>query len=1030
MNIWKELEIEPTKDKNIIKNAYRHKLQGVNPEDDPDGFMNLRTAYDEAIRLADADDAETESELEKDPVYAAIKEIYSDFYTRIQLEAWQKLFDLDYFVALDKSEDSFHILLRFLMENFCLPQKVWKLIIETFDIPLRRKELAELYPEDFIDYIINNATYDDTVNYYLFEGDTEDVDRYIDLYYKLDAAIRMRDVDKQQELIDELSSIDAYHPYLELLIVKHELQVLYNNTREQQEDEDVSLYSLYPDKLNDLYKQTISLAEEFGDDSTVLMAAGDLAMNVEDYDAAEEYYDRALKLCEDDYLIKAKQADLAYYKGDYEKSRDMYMDLLKKNHYDNNVRAGMIRANFALIDGYKKILEDNPGDDKTRLEMAWSYYQSYKFHEAIEVLDEFSPDEEKLCEYNNVKGRTYLCLFDYENALKCFYTWKEAIEKIPADDDSDEALEKKKRYEYVNFLIADCYIKTDRLEEAGHHLDIALKKEHDEIILSYEARCELYYLMREYDMCIKACEELIERENRNYLAYSFMAKAYYELDLANETMNACEHAIAIYPYVAEPYVQEIKVYLKYNQIDGAKSVVERYKCFEIDSDNIKFFEAVISIREGDTDRAEDIFKNIIDNANPIESDLENFEDAYMELAAIYQDKEKYDEAIELYEKVIELKPEHEHAYGQKGMVLKYLGRYEEAVDFLTKQLQVKPYAFYYINRGILYRFMSRIDDAASDFNSALELEPDNSYCYSRLGLIYEYKKEFEAALDSYDRAIVCLEDSDDDALAQVMAHRARLLQCMNRFDEAGAQYDEYLQKFGLVADVMYDYSELLLRMNRLDDAVLILTRCINELEYSDDVQMCIRQLCFVYGQEGYVDKAHESFLLAISKRSDDMRAYVTMAEVFKEYEIYDKAKELFEKAVVLDKDNKQNYYSELVEVILKKKTIFKQDVKKYVEKALDSAGSATTPMDFVKLVRIYRVTKKYKQALSLSEKALKQARCSGCFYGECYELWYEKALLYEQMKDYEMARICYRRAIEICGHNALFEEKLKRIEDK
>ena len=36
------LQIEETKDKNEIKTAYRRLLQQTNPEDDPEGFKQLR----------------------------------------------------------------------------------------------------------------------------------------------------------------------------------------------------------------------------------------------------------------------------------------------------------------------------------------------------------------------------------------------------------------------------------------------------------------------------------------------------------------------------------------------------------------------------------------------------------------------------------------------------------------------------------------------------------------------------------------------------------------------------------------------------------------------------------------------------------------------------------------------------------------------------------------------------------------------------------------------------------------------------
>ena len=39
------LGIEETKDENAVKMAYRKLLKETNPEDDPEGFKRLRTAY-------------------------------------------------------------------------------------------------------------------------------------------------------------------------------------------------------------------------------------------------------------------------------------------------------------------------------------------------------------------------------------------------------------------------------------------------------------------------------------------------------------------------------------------------------------------------------------------------------------------------------------------------------------------------------------------------------------------------------------------------------------------------------------------------------------------------------------------------------------------------------------------------------------------------------------------------------------------------------------------------------------------------
>lgn len=60
MNIWQILEIEPTKDLSIIKQAYATKLKANKPETNPDGFKILRRAYEIAQQYSHDDTVSTE----------------------------------------------------------------------------------------------------------------------------------------------------------------------------------------------------------------------------------------------------------------------------------------------------------------------------------------------------------------------------------------------------------------------------------------------------------------------------------------------------------------------------------------------------------------------------------------------------------------------------------------------------------------------------------------------------------------------------------------------------------------------------------------------------------------------------------------------------------------------------------------------------------------------------------------------------------------------------------------------------------
>ncbi len=1023
MNIWDILGCEETRDKENLKTAYRKKLKNVNPEDDPDGFMRLRNAYEEAVRIADIESDSTDNSQDSE-LLSAIKSLYNDYSRRISVEEWEQLLDRDEFVALDSATDAFDTLFRFLMEKFFIPKEIWKLIVDRFDIENNAKELAEVYPENFIEYVINNSTYDDILEFELLECKDELVDKFLDRYFRLDLAIRKHDYEEQKELIELISDMDAYHPYFEMLKIKARLQDFENADADAETADEVEARK---EIYQELYQDAILLHTDFPEDINFMAICGDIKLLLGDYDDAGEYYDKALSIKPDSYILKGKLAEQRMCIGEYAKSRDLFMELLRINHYDNSARSGMIRANMGLIEELKAKRTDNPEDKKIPMEIGWSLYQIYKFDSAIEVLDEFEPDESQTCEYNNLKGRVYLCLQDYYNALKCFHNWKEAIEAIPKDDDSKDAKDKKKRYGYVNFLIGDCHLKLKEYDTAREYIKRALSMEHEEIVLSYEAMCELEYEIGDYESCIAVCEELLVREKRSYIAYNFMSKASLKLEFIKEAIDASNKAMEIYPYIAEPYETQIEVYLKFNQIDGANSVIDRYKAMELESDRIDYCKARILATDNKWDMAIAVLDNILDGYESNNSDLDDVVKVYNLKANCLDMCEKTDEALSVFEKVVELMPNHSTAYGRMGIILKGQGKLTKALEMFDRQIEIAPDVLSYINRGTLNRFFQKYKSALNDFNEALKLEPDNAFCHSRVGLIYEHHREFQQAIDSYDMALKYI--TDDNARLQVYTYKARTLQCMKKFEESMSVYKLYLDEFGLNPDIAYDISELSVRMGDVNYATRILEDCINRFEYDENVKQCVIQLISIYGDEGYVSRANETLLFAVNRFGSHCEFFAAMGAVLKNKGLYDQAVRHYETAVKLDIEGKQNYYSELVEV-LKKKNPFRQDLKKYVQKALINPAEMTNPHAYIKMSRLNRTVKKYKEALSIIDKGLKIKRCVGCFYGSCHDALYEKGLIYEAMKDYENARLCFRQALLICGHNALYEECLKRIEGK
>ena len=65
--IWTALGLEPTKDVSAIKRAYAEKAKTCHPEEDPEGFLQLRQAYQTALAYAEGTEEEPGVSLAEPP---------------------------------------------------------------------------------------------------------------------------------------------------------------------------------------------------------------------------------------------------------------------------------------------------------------------------------------------------------------------------------------------------------------------------------------------------------------------------------------------------------------------------------------------------------------------------------------------------------------------------------------------------------------------------------------------------------------------------------------------------------------------------------------------------------------------------------------------------------------------------------------------------------------------------------------------------------------------------------------------------
>jgi tetratricopeptide (TPR) repeat protein len=129
-----------------------------------------------------------------------------------------------------------------------------------------------------------------------------------------------------------------------------------------------------------------------------------------------------------------------------------------------------------------------------------------------------------------------------------------------------------------------------------------------------------------------------------------------------------------------------------------------------------------------------------------------FSEAKANLANVHLDKGRYDEAIKLYEEVLNdmLYPTPYFAHGNMGWAFYKKGEMTRAVDSIKTAVTLNPgFCLGYRNLGLIYQDTGKTEDACRQFARYREACPDTADAYLREGVCQAKLGQVDAARQSF-----------------------------------------------------------------------------------------------------------------------------------------------------------------------------------------------------------------------------------------------------------------------------------------
>jgi serine/threonine protein kinase/Tfp pilus assembly protein PilF len=128
--------------------------------------------------------------------------------------------------------------------------------------------------------------------------------------------------------------------------------------------------------------------------------------------------------------------------------------------------------------------------------------------------------------------------------------------------------------------------------------------------------------------------------------------------------------------------------------------------------------------------------------------------ARYELGRFYYDRQMFDQAIQEYNKALELDPSFGYALNDLAYVYSEIGNFEKAMEYFKKYAALLPGDANPIDSmAELYFRLGNLDESIAKYKEALKLKPDFLSSYLGLTYVYALKEDYEQALKFVDQFI-------------------------------------------------------------------------------------------------------------------------------------------------------------------------------------------------------------------------------------------------------------------------------------
>ncbi|HHP7244822.1 MAG TPA: tetratricopeptide repeat protein, partial [Elainellaceae cyanobacterium] len=196
--------------------------------------------------------------------------------------------------------------------------------------------------------------------------------------------------------------------------------------------------------------------------------------------------------------------------------------------------------------------------------------------------------------------------------------------------------------------------------------------------------------------------------------------------------------------------------------------------------------------------------------------------AYNNLGIAFKQLGRYDEAFQCYQTAIARQPDYPEAHNNLGNLLRQQGKFDEAIGAFQRCLAIAPdFLDAYYNLGTTFREIGRFEDAIACYQHLLQTDPQNADAFNNLGNAFQGLGQYEEAISAYQAALQI-----DGSNPSTYNNLGAALDELNRLDESITAYQNALSLRPDYADAYYNLGNVWREHDQLDTSVVCYQKAI------------------------------------------------------------------------------------------------------------------------------------------------------------------------------------------------------------